>query len=67
MAIDELIRELNEIKERNREPDVPNFDSGSIEVFVQSSEGTYDSPIQSVEQANDVWLIVNEPNYEDLS
>lgn len=67
MTIDELIRELNEIKERNREPDVPNFDSGSIEVFVQSSEGTYDSPIQSVEQANDVWLIVNEPNYEDLS
>ena len=66
MTIDELIRELNEIKERNREPDVPNFDPGSIEVFVQSSEGTYDSPIQSVEQANDVWLIVNEPNYEDF-
>jgi hypothetical protein len=63
MTIDELIKELQEIKERNTEPDVPNFDPGSIEVFVQSEAGTFESEIQVVEQANDVWFIVDEPGF----
>lgn len=64
MTIDELIKELVEIKLANVEPEVPNFDPGALEVYVQSEEGTLDSPIKSVDQANDVWLIVNEPNYD---
>lgn len=64
MTIDEMISELNEIKERNREPEVPAFDPGTLEIRVQSADGTYESEIKSVEQANDVWLIVDEPNYD---
>jgi hypothetical protein len=66
MTINEMIKELEEIRERNREPEVPNFDPGTLEIRIQSQEGTFESEIVSVEQANDVWLIVDEPNYEDL-
>lgn len=66
MTIDELIQRLTEIKEANYEPEVPAFDPGTLEVLIQSQDGTFDSEIVEVEQANDVWLIVNEPNYEDL-
>lgn len=61
MTIDELINELTTIKERNREPEVPNFDPGTIQVYVQDENGIFDSPINTVEMANDVWLIVNTP------
>jgi len=64
MTIDELITQLQEIKERNREPEVPNFDPGTLEIRIQSQEGTFESEIRSVEQANDVWLIIDEPNYD---
>jgi len=64
MTIDELIAELNEIKERNREPEVPTFDPGTIQVKVQSEEGTYESDIKDCEMVADVWLIVAEPNYD---
>jgi len=64
MTIDELITQLQEIKERNREPEVPNFDPGTLEIRIQSQEGTFESEIRSVEQANDVWLIIDEPDYE---
>lgn len=64
MTIDELITALTEIKENNREPEVPNFDPGTMEVRVQSEDGTYDSGITSVDDANGPWLIVNEPNYD---
>lgn len=64
MTIDELIADLNEIKERNREPEVPNFDPGTLEVRIQSEDGTYESSVNEVTQANDVWLIVDEPNYD---
>jgi len=60
MTIDELIQELTEIKERNYEPEVPQYDPGTLEVFVQSEEGIFESPILQVNQANDVWLIVKE-------
>lgn len=64
MTIDELIAALTEIKENNREPKIPNFDPGTMEVQVQSEDGTYDSDIVSVEEANGPWIIVNEPNYD---
>ncbi len=63
MTIDELIARLEEIREANREPDVPSFDPGSLGVHIQSEDGTYDSEILSVESVNDVWLIIKEPNY----
>ena len=64
MTIDELIAKLQEIKERNREPDLPRFDPGTLEVSIQSDGGTYESEIALVEQPNDVHLIVDEPNYD---
>ena len=64
MTIDEVIEALTEIKERNREPDVPNYDPGTLEVRVQSADGTYESTIQSIESANDAWIIVAEPDYD---
>jgi hypothetical protein len=64
MTIDDMIAELEDIKRRNQEPDVPGFDPGTLEVRIQSEDGTYESEIKSVEQANDVWIIVAEPNYD---
>jgi len=64
MTIDEVIEALTEIKERNREPDVPNYDPGTLDVRVQSAEGTYDSDIQMIDSANGAWLIVDEPDYD---
>lgn len=63
MSIDELVAQLLEIKERNREPEVPDFDPGAMDVQVESEEGTFSSKIRSVEAANGPWLIVEEPNY----
>lgn len=64
MTINELIEKLEDIKGRNVESDVPDFDPGTIDVFVESQEGTYYSPIFKITQPNYVWLIVGEPNYE---
>ena len=64
MTIDELIAELTAIKERNREPDVPNYDPGTLEVRVQSCDGTFDSEITTIETLSDVWLFVDEPDYD---
>lgn len=64
MTIDELIAELEEIKKRNIEPDMPNFDPGTMEVHIQSQDGTYDSSIIEVSDANGPWIIVDEPNYD---
>ena len=61
MTIDEVIEALTEIKERNTEPEC---DGGSLEVRVQSEDGTYDSAIRSIESANDAWFIVDEPDYD---
>ena len=75
MTIDELIAELQDIKERNREPELPNFDPGTMEVHVESEDGCYDSEIERVEPANGPFLITKElpeflftwPATEDLS
>lgn len=64
MTINELIAELEEVRERYREPEMPNYDPGTLEVRVQSQEGTFESEIESVESANGAWLIVEEPDYE---
>ena len=64
MNINEVIEALKEIRERNTEP---HCDGGTLEVRVQSEDGTYDSEIVCIETANDAWFIVKEPNYEDLS
>ena len=63
MTIDEVIAELTEIKERNTEA---TCDGGSLEVRIQSEEGTFDSTILSIDMANDVWLIVKEPDYDPV-
>ena len=63
VTVDQLIAELVAIKERNTEPSLPSYDPGTLEVRVQSQEGTYESVINAVDQANDVWLIVEEPDY----
>ena len=61
MTIDEVIEALTEIKERNTDT---HCDGGTLEVRVQSAEGTYDSDIQSIDSANDAWIIVDEPDYD---
>lgn len=61
LTINELIEKLLEIKEANREPELPNLDPGTMEVFVQDDNGIYESGIISVEDANGPWLIVKTP------
>lgn len=63
MTIDEVILHLQEIKRLNTEP---GCDGGTLEVRVQSCEGTFESTIESIEQANDVWIIVKEPDYDPV-
>ena len=67
MTLNELIKELQEIRVRNMEPEIPDFDPGdSMEVRIQSEDGTFESAIRSVETPNEVWFIVDEPNYSPI-
>jgi hypothetical protein len=67
MTVNELIAELEDWKKRNAEPEVPSYDPGTTEVRVESEEGTYDSVIIEITDANGPWVIVKEPDWEGMA